>query len=301
VLNAEQYFCAQMPFLVFILRLMSFAPLKLLYALSNSVAYILINIVQYRDFVITRNLMKSFPEKPSEEIGRIKREYYRHLSDLVIETVKLQRMSAEELSRRCTYINPEVMLEATENNQNVMILMGHSGNWEWAGLATQLKFKIQLIPVYRRLRNAEFNQFYLNLRSRFGSKPALDKDAMDVLQNQSEQHAIALLADQLPSSRKGIWIDFLNQPTLCYRGPELLANRLKYTVVFAQVRRNGRGQYKIWFEKAQKDKQLMAEFCAFLDKEINDDPVNWLWSHKRWKAKYQKAKSKESVLKETAV
>lgn len=274
---------------VFILRVFSLLPLPVLYALSNAIAPVLMFVVRYRRATIIQNLKNSFPGKEQREIGKIARRYYRHLADLIVETVKLASISPDVLRKRCRFLNPEVLRNCEAAGKNVIIMMGHSGNWEWAGAATELHFGFRLLPVYRQVKNPAFNGFFLRLRSRFGSLPVLDREAFTVIASSQTPHAVAMLADQTPGAQKGWWTLFLHQPTPFFRGSEVLARRLGYDVVFAHVRTTQkRGHYEIWLEKAdpallQNSHRLTLAFARFLEKEINREPHNWLWSHRRWK------------------
>ena len=166
-------------------------------------------------------------------------------------------------------------------------MMGHSGNWEWAGCATQVQFNFTVLPIYRKLKNKDMNQFFKLIRSRFGSLPIKDKDAFSEISKNKNHHAVAVLADQTPGSKKGWWINFLNQPTPFFRGSEILAQRLGYEVVFAHVVRLKRGYYSIELtphnENINERFNLTKSFAHYLEREIHKQPENWLWSHKRWK------------------
>lgn len=277
--------------IILILRSLSSLPMRVLYLKSNVLAWVLGNILSYRRKVIVQNLRKSFPEKSEPDIRWIAGRYYQHLADLIVETVKLNSIGKEELLRRCRFLNPEVLKAYEHHGKNAIIMMGHSGNWEWAGAATELYFNFRLLPVYRRVKNKGFNDFFFRLRSRFGSQPVLDQEAAAVIAASPAPHAVAMLADQTPGSRKGWWTTFLHQPTPFFRGSEILSRRLGYDVVFAHVRTTSkRGHYEIWLEKADpmllnQSHGLTRAFAVFLEKEIKREPYNWLWSHRRWKHK----------------
>ena len=133
------------------------------------------------------------------------------------------------------------------------------------------------------------DRYYKTLRSRFGSKPIKDKDAFSEISQHQSHHAVAMLADQTPGSKKGWWIDFLHQPTPFFRGSEILAQRLGYEVVFAHIVKLKRGHYSIElrpYEGISNERfHLTKSFVEYLESEINKQPYNWLWSHKRWKHK----------------
>lgn len=277
-----------MPLLLFFIKALSRLPLSWLYLFAGFTTFILKNVIGYRRAVIESNLKHSFPEKDAQEIKALANRYYRHLANQVVETLRLWKMSDRELLDRCRFLNPEVLGDLAEAKENVIIMMGHSGNWEWAGLCTQLRFDFQMIPVYRKIKNNDFDRFYRQLRSRFDAKPAVDEEAPKVIPTMPSPHAVALLADHSVGGRKGWWTTFLNRPAPFFRGSEILAKRLGYQVVFAHIRVKSRGRYEIILEKTPKTwldekYRLTKEFVRFLEREIEAQPWNWLWSHRRWK------------------
>lgn len=272
-----------------LLILLSKLPLGVLYVLGDVLRIVFQFIIGYRKEIIENNLLKSFPEKTANEIKALTTEYYRHLCDVMVETIRLKSMNAAELSKRCSFSNPEILEQYDKSNKNVMIMMGHSGNWEWAGSATELQFNFTVLPIYRKLKNKPLDRFYKSLRSRFGSIPVKDKDAFFEISQHTKHHAVAILADQTPGAKKGWWINFLNQPTPFFRGSEILAQRLGYDVVFAHVKKLKRGYYSIEltpFEGEMSERfNLTKSFAYYLEGQIVKQPHNWLWSHKRWKHK----------------
>ncbi len=276
-----------MRLLPILLFLLSKLPLEALYLLSDILRIVFQYLIRYRKEIITNNLSRSFPEKTAEEIEVLVAKYYQHLCDVMVETIRLKSMNSKELRKRCTFSNPELLERYEKQNQNVLIMMGHSGNWEWAGCATQVQFNFTVLPIYRKLKNKDMNQFFKLIRSRFGSLPIKDKDAFSEISKNKNHHAVAVLADQTPGSKKGWWINFLNQPTPFFRGSEILAQRLGYEVVFAHVVRLKRGYYSIELtphnENINERFNLTKSFAHYLEREIHKQPENWLWSHKRWK------------------
>lgn len=277
-----------MHLLLHLIKGLSYVPLSVLYALGSIIAPVLEHVVRYRVEVVNKNLERSFPNKSPEERKEIRSQYYRYLADMIVETIKLDSISKKKLLKHVTFLEPELLKELGERKKNVILLMGHSGNWEWAGAATQLNYDARLLPVYRRVKDKVFDDFFIRLRSRFGARPILDKDTMEELRSETELHSVALLADQTPSPKKAIWIEFLNQETPFYRGTEVMMQRMDHTIVFAHIRIQSRGQYRIHLEeydRASTEVTVTEAFAAFLEKEIREQPYNWLWSHKRWKHK----------------
>lgn len=75
-------------------------PMWLLYGFSDVAAVVLHRLVRYRRGVVRENLRLSFPEKTEAQLRAIERDFYRHFADNAVESVKLLRMSPDEMRRR---------------------------------------------------------------------------------------------------------------------------------------------------------------------------------------------------------
>ena len=107
-----------------------------------------------------------------------------------------------------------------------------------------------------------------------------------------ELSATALLADQSPQDAKqGLWLNFLNQETLVYTGPEKVAKMFDFPVVYMRVDRIKRGKYEITpsviteTPKTTEENEITITFNKVLEEDIRSRPSIWLWSHRRWKHK----------------
>ncbi|MEQ9187608.1 MAG: lysophospholipid acyltransferase family protein, partial [Cryomorphaceae bacterium] len=265
-----------MQIVVFLLRILSLLPLGVLYRISDVLAWSLQHVFGYRKGVVHLNLRKSFPDKTSSERSRITNEFYAYLADVMVETIKLQSISAEGLKKRVVFLQPELLSQKASQGKNVILLMGHSGNWEWAGCAASLYYDLNILPVYRKVKQVDMDRYFFRLRSRFGSMPILDKEAFLTIKDQPAPHAVALLADHTPGAEKGLWIEFLSQQAPFYRGTEVLLKRLDYEVVFAHVRRVKRGKYEIHLEEFHpshaESHEVTKAFVAVLEREIHARP-----------------------------
>ena len=274
-----------------IIYLIASLPFRLVYLFSDFL-YLLIRLTGYRREVVLRNLRNSFPEKSTDEINKICNEFYRYLCDLVLETLKTLNMSAEQTRKRVKFHNTEWLDKLYAEKRSIVIVMGHYGNWEWAGPIFTLTTKYQLVVIYRPLSHPYFEKMMTGMRTRFGTRitPA-DKTLRDMVAYRNEITATAFIADQTASSQNAYWTTFLNQETLVFTGPEKLSKKFKYPVVFMNVVRVKRGYYEVFPELLVENPENTAEneitdrFFQRLESEIKRDPVPWLWSHKRWKHK----------------
>ena len=272
-----------------LIYLVALLPFKLLYLFSDFIYFIMITI-GYRKKVIWNNLKNSFPEKSDAEIEVMYKKYYSYLCDLILETLKTLTMTEKEARERCIFHNTEWLDRLHAENKSIIVVMGHYGNWEWAGPSFTLSTLYQLVVIYRPLSNPYFEKMMCKTRTKFGTKitPA-NNTLRDMVANRKQVTATALIADQAASASSAYWTTFLKQDTAVFNGPEKIAKKFNYPVVYMNITRVKRGYYEVFpemmFEKPAEtaDNEILETFCQRLEKEIHKDPSIWLWSHKRWK------------------
>jgi KDO2-lipid IV(A) lauroyltransferase len=243
---------------------------------------------------VLENLRNSFPEKSDEEIKVICKRFYKYLCDLFLETFKTLTISKQKMQQHC-YFNPkakELLDTLAAENKSTILVMGHLGNWEWAGNTVSLQLKQQLYVIYHPISNKYFDWLMYKMRTRFGTKLIAMKDTFrEMLENRGELNMTAFIADQTPAPEGAYWTTFLNQDTPVFRGSELIARKINYPVVYATVKRVKRGYYEMFVDllsevpKSTSDGEISELHTRRLERDIIAQPEVWLWSHRRWKHK----------------
>lgn len=275
--------------------LVSVLPFPVLYFLSDIIYVFLYYIAGYRREVVYQNLRNAFPEKSESEILQLRKGYYRYLCDLVVETVKTRSIRSSSLLKRCT-VRPEAKAlfdKYYKENKNLIVVMGHFGNWEWAGNAFNMMSDYKLFVVYHPLRNKHYNRFMVNMRTRFGTNLITMKSTLrEILANRKDRLNITtFIADQTPSPSHAYWTTFMNQETPVFLGTEKIAQKMNYPVVYVSVKRVKRGYYEIDAEllfdepKQTSHGEITEAHIKHLENDIQRNPETWLWSHRRWKHK----------------
>lgn len=282
-------------YLIFRLLVVVFSvlPFWFLYGLSDIFAFILRYIVKYRLNVIRQNLKKSFPDKSDKELEKLIFPIYRNITDLTVETIKGFSLSRTKLKKHIYALNLELMHEIYDKYNGVIGVLGHYGNWEWAGLLAGLELKQKTIALYKPLSNKYLDEYFRKTRSRFGIELCSIYSTSTVFEKYAHQKTFfALVADQSPSNiKKAIWVKFLNQDTACLQGPEKYTRLLNLPVVYVHINRVSRGYYEITFDVLHETGQHLNEneiterYMKKLEAHIYNDPTQWLWSHRRWKHK----------------
>ena len=122
-----------------VIKPLSFLPLSLLYLLSDFIFFTVYYLIGYRKYVVHKNLKNSFPEKTPKEITAIQKEFFIHLSDLIVENIKLFSISLEEVTRRFKIINTEIFEHYYNQGRSIILVGGHYNNWEWGSLSASLQ------------------------------------------------------------------------------------------------------------------------------------------------------------------
>lgn len=283
-------------FVVPFFYLVSLVPFFILYPISNVFSFVLYYLVGYRKQVVFDNLRKSFPDRSDAEIQKISRQFYIHFVDVIFETIKLMTISDKSFKNRCCF--NEEALHTFESffkkNQSLVGIMGHCGNWEWAAIAHQFYFKRLITGVYHPLSNKSFDEFMLQLRGRKGGHiipMSLVYKELLALREQQLDTTLGLIADQAPPPESAYWTRFMNQDSGFFCGPEKIAKKFDFPVLYLGVKKIKRGYYEMRVKvltehpNATQAGEITQLYVNELEKDLREQPFNWLWSHRRWKHK----------------
>lgn len=268
-----------------------FVPFWLLYAISDVFAFLNYHLIGYRKKVIVKNLSESFPEKSQKEINTLTKLYYKHLSDILLESLKGYTMPIKKLSKMFDFKNLDIVNDHYfDSGKSLIFVSGHAGNWELGTRLAPFFYKHEISILYKPLSNKHIDKFVKNFRQRENSRLVSITETSKAFENHSKPFIVGLLSDQRTrKSAKLPEIDFLNHKTQFLPGIEIYAERTKLPVIFFWVNKLGRGKYEVVIDKIT-DNETNAEpwkitriFVQKMEQKILENPVNWLWSHNRWK------------------
>lgn len=276
-----------------LLKGISLLPFPLLYGLSNLLYFFLYQVFGYRKAVVRQNLKNAFPDKDSAWLMTIEKDFYRHLTDLILETFKGMSLSESELKKRLINVSQELYDEANNQNRSSIIIMSHAGNWEWVCMSAQLHAKQKAQCIYKQLKNPFFEKLMLGIRSKFGTMSIPMEQTLRVMATQKDIiTATAFMGDQNPSSGKNVyWTRFLNQDTAFMWGTEKIARKFNHEVWYMQVKKVRRGYYEAHTRllcanpAATQEGEITEMLARATEEDILSQPAMWLWSHRRWKHK----------------
>lgn len=278
-----------------LLWVMSKLPLRVLYLLADFIAWLARSVVKYRRRIVRLNIAASFPELMADEHIKIEKKFYRHLADYFVETVKLPSMSEKELRKRMTFENVALIDATLASGRDIVIYTSHFGNWEWItsmGLWSKESRKAKFSHVYRPLKNAWFDRYFLGLRTRFNVSIPMASVLRRLLMWRKEgtRWCTGFLSDQKPShSGKTVDVEFMHRLTPFIAGTEELAVKLNAVVMCFDTSVVKRGYYTSTIRLITDDPKSLPEgeitrrYVSNLQEQIKRCPPAYLWSHNRWR------------------
>lgn len=285
-------------------------PLGFHYFMGDLLSWFAGNVLRYRTDVVMINLSRSFPKKSYKELINIKKDYYRHLGEIVAEMIWFGGSSYERLRKNdiVTVMNPEEINEVFASSPSMTVLSTHCGNWELLGgflgynTVSGCRLDVRekdITVVYKKLRNEVSDRvFALNRVAplvEVGTECQVESCHIlrYSLRHKDEKRMYIYPTDQSPYRNSGPHLigEFMSQPTMAMMGSVGVACRMSHSVMYMKMKRVRRGHYEMSLIPICQDASkvapevIMRKYYDLLEEEICETPANWLWTHKRWKHK----------------
>ena len=286
-----------MQFLVFALTypfiwLLSRLPMRILYIKSDIFFFLIYYVFRYRKNVVLENLRLAFPEKSEAERKKISRNFFKHFTDLFMESVKAFSISEKEILKRYTYKNPELVNDFTKQGKSIALVAAHQANWEWS-ISLPLVLEGKVNGAYTKLGNTYFEKAVRSSREKFGVSGYKTSETVKGMQRnfaEKTQGLYILLSDQSPQVHKTFyWSTFFGVKVPIHTGAEMLAKKFDLVVINYVTRKVKRGYYETEFQlitetpKEFDNYQITDKYLRLTERNIIQQPELYLWSHKRFK------------------
>ena len=259
-------------------------------------------MAKYRVKVVDCNLVAAFPEMSEDERNALKKQYYRHLAEVIVEIVWAQTRSTKHIAGKGVYRieeeAEELLNQLFAECPSVVVMLGHTGNWELSAgvfdycrhpLFDYSNFTDAYQPLHRPLSQELFRLLRRNFLKYPGNLVPSSEMLRFVLEHRNEKRIYFFISDQYPYKGAAVTTDFLGLETEWVNGGEAIARKLHLPVIYACLDRQKRGEYVIKISQICKDAsttekgEVTSAFSKLLEADIINRKENWLWSHKRWK------------------
>lgn len=284
-------------------------PLGFHYFWGDFFAWLARDVLKYRRDIVITNLSRSFPEKKYKEITKLADGFYDHLGEIFAETIWFGgcRNNPERLHKRklCVIEDVNPLLKSYAERPGVMILSSHFGNWELTGGMYQYVYQEpeenEHIPldktcvVYKRIQSDLWDHFFKENRCAvnegYNGYVESSRVLYFAIDHLHDKMLYIFPTDQHPYKKASFCVipEFMHQETKAMIGGATLASRFGFAVYNMAFDRKERGRYSVRLEcicedaSKMKPAEIMTEYYRILEEDIKRNPVNYLWSHKRWK------------------
>lgn len=260
--------------------------------LSDLLYLILYRGIGYRTKVVRANLNLVYPNKNALEKKEIEREFYHHFCDVFLEMIKTLSISEEEMKKRCSYTNIEVLHDLESKGKSVLLLVPHYASWEWI-LSLNSQIKSQGYAIYLKIQNPYFDQLVRKIRAKFGTALIATYETRQLIKRlieSGETITIGMANDQSPQMSKAkYWSEFMGIRVPIHIGAEELCKVHDIIPIYLKVNKLKRGFYRGSFHiitenpREIPDYGITEQYLRMAENAINEDPRYYFWTHKRWK------------------
>ena len=278
-----------------LVKILSRMPLNVHYFFADGLIYpLMYYVVRYRRKMVRKNLRLSFPEKSEGERQAIAKAFYHQFCDTIVEIIYGYRISDEEMKERVVFEGMEELNKLVDAAGGGIFMLAHFGCWEWLASVQQwVSPGVTEMNIYRRLKSKAMDDLMLAIRAKRGGV-CVEKQwilrEMVRFRAEKKPFTIGLLSDQKPRPEvTRTWTTFLHQETGFLDGGEVLGKKFGIPVFYAHIRREKRGYYRVQMiplcatPKESAEGEITKAYARALERNIQEQPELWLWTHNRWK------------------
>ena len=249
--------------------------------------------------IVLQNLRFAYPHQTEKKLEQWTKDCFLHYGQFLFEFALLEQIK-NNLQTYVTIKNGEILKNAYMQNQGVILLSLHLGNWEY--LCPYLTS--QNLPFYfitKNYANTGLNQLIRDKRERMGAKIVLrdHEDTRDqIYQCIAQKEILYILIDQ-DTRVASKYVPFFNIPAKTPLFAALLALKTGVPVVSTICTREENGTFCIEFfevghfaSEVSREKPTQQEifdvtysFNQHLEQLIAKAPAQWAWFHRRWKSR----------------
>lgn len=242
------------------------------------------------------NLELAFPDWTDKQRRAAIRGMVRQLGWMAAEFAHFPKHTKENIDRIILLDGFENFANAQARGKGVLFLTGHMSAWEMAPFAQAL-YGNPLHFLVRPIDNARVDALVTRYRCLNGNQP-IDKNqsARAVLKVLRDKGTVGILADQNTQPSEGVFVDFFGILASTTAGIARFALHTGAAVVpvFVHWDQPSR-KYRLSFypevelvrtgDDATDIRENTQRFTCEIENYVRRHPDQWLWVHRRWKAR----------------
>jgi len=245
--------------------------------------------------IAERNLQHAFGGSRSPGwIRNTACQVYEHFGHSFAEIVQFRhKLRPDTIAKYFTFEGVENLRRAQQRGKGVIIVTGHIGNWESAGVAIAGAIT-PITSVARPLDNPLLDSYLVRARRTTGQRIVPKRGALRAMVNVLRSGGTMIVVGDQHAGADGIVVDFFGQPASTIGSVASLAVRFDAAIVPGYSRRVAPFRHCVQFDEplladraaARQDevRRLTEQFTKRLESYVRQCPDQWLWLHRRWRA-----------------
>ena len=239
--------------------------------------------------IITKNLKLAYPKISDNEINIITKNMWKNYGRILSDYVFIKDFRKLNLDNYIKLENEEIIKKIKSFDKPVVFISGHFNNFELLAMKIEM-LGINLSAIYRPLNNIFLNKIMMKIRTKYICKSQIPKGlsglkkSLNFFKNGS---SLALMIDQRVS--EGESVNFFNHKALTTTIPAQFVKKFKCLIVPVYIERVDKYYFKLKideplkFDEKLSINQITQELNNWLERKINHNPSQWIWTHNRWK------------------
>jgi KDO2-lipid IV(A) lauroyltransferase len=238
------------------------------------------------------NLSHAFPTRSPRERRAIARRMFMHFGALLLELIRFDTLSDDQMRARVESEGEERVFQAYEQGRGLLFVTGHFGYWEMQAIVGGLRTPRPMSVLARPMDNPYLHAMLERIRTRTGNGVIYRQGALrKILRELSSNHGVAILIDQHLHADT-VMVDFFHRPAATTAALAALALRTGAVVIPVFALPLPGGRYRFVYEPAVPppsgdSPDAIREFtqrCTdVLEMYVRRNPHLWLWMHRRWR------------------
>jgi KDO2-lipid IV(A) lauroyltransferase len=241
--------------------------------------------------IAAKNLERSRGVVPPDGIDAFIDRLYEHLGTIAMEIVM-----APPLVRRGKFmsrmsLDREPFDRCLREGKGGIVVIGHTGNWEYAGLGYTLA-GYPVCSLARPIENPWLDRWLLRFRTQTGQQIIPKYHALGEMIRVLKANKLLVVQVDQDARHSGVFVDFFGRPASTHRSPALLSIKYGAPVVMANIYRDG-DLHRVELDALlypdsfrnhpDPAKALTQAINDRLEEFIRAHPEQWFWVHDRWK------------------
>ena len=215
----------------------------------------------------------------------VMRSYFRYWAQLF----RFSAYSKDEILKRARMENREILDTVLAQGRGAVIVLPHSGNWDWAAAWVAMKFH-GVTTVAERLKPEELFDLFVSLRVGYGLEVLPhrggDKPPTQVLGQRLREGKIVALVSDRDFTRRGVETIFFNHATTFPTGALRLSLEHGAPIVTAGAWSEGSNVvmtlYSVIEPNEGTQETRAAAIAQAFEQHISQHPQNWHMLQQIW-------------------